>query len=83
MLRVAGIINETVNVRYDSVHAAIMILNNVDTIITNDLDDWHRLAKFYEVLARKILSEGFRTSCPKIEVVSPQHYHSWLSTLTS
>jgi len=31
-----------VDVRYDAVHAALMILNDVPAVITNDLDDWER-----------------------------------------
>ena len=41
----AAIINEVVNVRYDSVHAALVILNDIPTVITNDLDDWIRISR--------------------------------------
>jgi predicted nucleic acid-binding protein len=33
------------NVTYDSLHAALVAQNNVDTVVTEDIDDWSRILK--------------------------------------
>ena len=44
-IRLAAIINEVVNVRYDSIHASLMLLNSIPVVVTNDLDDWRKISQ--------------------------------------
>lgn len=44
-LTLALLINEVVNIRYDAVHAAVMMLNDIPVIITNDTDNWLKLSR--------------------------------------
>jgi len=39
ILSIAGLINTIVNIRYDAIHLALMMVNGIDLIITNDLDE--------------------------------------------
>lgn len=80
VLRLAGIIDEVVNIRYDAIHAAIMMLNDIFTVITNDIDDWNRLKdRFGEVLT-KVREEGYDITVNRMEVVTPDSYEKWTKT---
>ena len=39
VLNLASVINQVVNVKYDSIHAAIVMLNKIPVVVTNDLDN--------------------------------------------
>ena len=77
VLNLALIINEVINIKYDAVHAAIMILNDIPVIITNNVDDWLRLSRNYRQLMEKLTDEGYHVSLDRIEVVTPQYYSKW------
>lgn len=47
VVQLASLINDIVNIKYDSIHAAIMILNDIPVIISNDTDDWLKLINNY------------------------------------
>ena len=81
-VRLAAIINEVVNIKYDSIHASLMLLNNVPTIITNDLDDWHKVSRNLDKILEKIKGEGYTTMVNKLQVISPKEYEEWRKTLT-
>lgn len=38
-------LSEDSKTTYDSIHAAVMMRNNINIIVTEDLRDWHRIAK--------------------------------------
>ena len=59
VLQDAAKITQQSGVRYDSIHAACMCRNSLDTIITEDVTDWKRIKNFqivrpleYEKLAK-------------------------------
>ncbi len=81
ILHMASLINETVNIGYDSIHAAIMAANKVPTIITNDLDDWLKLASKYHRVREALRKEGYAVDLESLEIVSPDTYDDWIGTM--
>jgi len=81
ILNLASIINETTNIKYDAVHAAVMMLNDIPVIITNDVDDWLRLSRSYQQLLNRIISEGYQVNFNRIDVITPQDYTKWYEGL--
>lgn len=81
VLGLASLINEEVNVGYDAVHAAIMMLNSVPVILTNDIDDWLKLAKQYSRVSERAKQEGYDIRLEKLEGVTPKEYSTWIKTL--
>jgi len=81
VLGLASLINEEVNVGYDAVHAAIMMLNSVPVILTNDVDDWLKLSKQYSRVSKRAKQEGYDIRLEKLEVVAPKRYSTWIKTL--
>ena len=77
VLDFAGFINEKLNIRYDAVHAAVMLLNGISTIITNDVDDWGKFQKGFKKLLDLLKEKGFPVMPPSFEVVTPEGYVSW------
>ncbi len=80
-IRLASMINEEVNVKYDAVHAALMLLNNIPVVITNDVDDWERISKNFAKIVDKAKREGYLISIDKIEVVTPYNYKKWKNAM--
>ena len=80
VLNVAGLINTVVNVRYDAIHLALMLLNDTDTIITNDLDDWVRLSQNFDKIRKKLSAENYEVKIRRINVISSQQYREKLSS---
>ena len=83
IVRLATIINEVVNVRYDSIHASLILLNEIPVIITNDLSDWHKISKNLNKILERIGEEGYTTSVNKLQVVSPKEYREWRKATTN
>ncbi|RLE94816.1 MAG: hypothetical protein DRN04_01860 [Thermoprotei archaeon] len=79
VLTLAATINEVVNIKYDAVHAAITMLNNIPVVITNDRDDWLKLAENFDKVLSKVSEEGYRVSLKDIKIVTPNLYLMWLS----
>ena len=77
VLRFASIINEVANIRYDAVHAAVMLLNGISTIVTNDVDDWNCLKSHFNYVLARVKREGYDLSVNEIEVVTPDSYEKW------
>ncbi|MCD6490712.1 MAG: type II toxin-antitoxin system VapC family toxin [Candidatus Njordarchaeia archaeon] len=46
-------IAQITGVTYDSIHVAIMMKNNVNMVITEDLDDWLKIGDAWRVLSKK------------------------------
>ena len=78
-IKLACLINEIVNVRYDSVHLALMLLNQVETVITNDVDDWRRAAEGIGDVKDRARQEGFNVAFGGLHVVTPSTYAAWKS----
>jgi len=76
-VKLACLTNEVVGLRYDSVHLALMLLNSVETIITNDVDDWRRAAMRIEDVKKRAELEGFELAFGKLYVVTPDTYAAW------
>ena len=81
-IRLAAIINEVVNVRYDSIHVSLMLLSGIPVIITNDLDDWYKVSKNLDRILEKMREEGYTTTVNKLQVISPKEYREWRKTIT-
>ncbi len=79
VIRLASIVNELVNIRYDSIHVALVLLNNVPVVITNDLDDWLRVSKNMHRIVEKMHEEGYTTMINELQVVPPKKYLEWRS----
>ena len=82
IVRLAAIINEVVNVRYDSIHASLMLLNEIPVIITNDLSNWRKISKNLDKILEKMEKEGYTASINKLQVVSPKEYEGWRKAMT-
>ncbi len=78
VIHLASIINEVVNMKYDSIHAAIMILNNISTVISNDEDDWLKLVNNYEAIRETIENETYIRTPRKLTLITPNEYRKWL-----
>ncbi len=83
VIRLAAIINEIVNVRYDSIHASLILLNNIPIIITNDLDDWRRISRNINRILEVMRKEGYTTTISKLEVIPPRKYKEWKKSTLS
>jgi len=77
ILSLASIINEVVNVGYDAIHAALMILNEIPIIITNDKDDWFKLARNFNQIRKAIEGEGYEIGLNEMKVITPDNYLEW------
>ncbi|MHA1593503.1 MAG: type II toxin-antitoxin system VapC family toxin [Candidatus Baldrarchaeia archaeon] len=79
VIRASAIINEVTRIRYDSVHAALMLLNDIAAVITNDEDDWRKLKQNLDEVKKRFLEEGFITNVRELEVITPANYKEWRS----
>ena len=59
VLNLASVINQVVNVKNDSIHTAIVMLNKIPVVVTNDLDNWLKLSENYSLVLKKAREEGF------------------------
>jgi len=59
-LQLSALINTVVNIGYDSIHAAVMILNGIDSIVTNDIDDWKRFEENYDRIKKMLLDMNLK-----------------------
>lgn len=80
-VKAATIINRLTGVKYDSIHAALMFLNNIDTVITNDEKDWKQISS----KAHEILDEfevyGLESEISRIHVVTTNTYKKWVENM--
>jgi len=83
VLDLAATINEVVNIRYDAVHAALLMLNNIPVIVTNDIDDWLKLSKNFDKVLLKVAREGYKIDLKKVNVVTPSDYSTWIKNNSS
>lgn len=74
ILNMAGLINTVVNVSYDAVHLALMIFSNIDTVITNDLDDWVKISKNFSKIKKRLVNENYEVSIREIKIIPPKQY---------
>ncbi len=77
VIRLSAIINEVANTRYDSVHAALVLLNHIPVVITNDLDDWYKISKRIHEIVEEARRERYETIINELQIVSPETYHEW------
>jgi len=73
-ISLAGIINTVSNMGYDAVHLAVIILNGIETVITNDLKDWVQASKNFQNIKNKIEKQGFEVKQSELRVLSPRSY---------
>ncbi len=83
VLRAAAAINEIVNVRYDAIHAALMLLNGVEVAVTNDLDDWTRMARRLPDIAAALEEAGLEATAKGLAVISPTSFPRPVATSNS
>jgi len=81
VIKLALVINEEVNVKYDAVHAALMMLSGIPVVITSDLDDWKKISRNFTKMVNKALEEGYVISIDKIEVITPYNYKKWKNNI--
>jgi len=81
IIDLSSIVNEVINVRYDAIHVALMMLHNVPVIITNDTDDWLKIAQNYDNIRKKAIEEGYKVNLPRVHVVTPEYYPKWYKNL--
>ncbi len=77
VIRLASIVNEVVNIRYDSIHASLVLLNGVPVVITNDLSDWRKVSRNLSKILARMEEEGYVTTVKELRVVSPKEYRVW------
>lgn len=78
VLQLAALINTFTNIRYDSIHAAIMISNGVSNIITNDVDDWTLFKEKYVNLKKVIAQHGFEIKTSKFKIITADSYPAFI-----
>ncbi len=81
VVQLASLINDVVNIKYDSIHAAIMILNDIPVIISNDTDDWLKLIDNYGKVREYIEEKMYIKTPRKIELITPSDYSQWIMKL--
>jgi len=74
VLNIAGLVNTIVNVKYDAIHLALMLINDIDTVITNDLDDWLKISKNFNKITKKLREENYDIKMRRINIISPIDY---------
>ncbi|MEX0569270.1 MAG: type II toxin-antitoxin system VapC family toxin [Candidatus Njordarchaeota archaeon] len=77
ILRMASYIADIVNLRYDSIHLAIMIESSINKIITNDKDDWYKAKTSFKKIKEKLQKEGFEIKIDEIDVITTEEYRSF------
>jgi len=70
----ASLINTVINIGYDSIHASLILLNNVNSVITNDTDDWMKLKKNLPRLMIEARNQGFTVRAETLEILTPDTY---------
>jgi len=75
-VKLACLIDEVTGIGHDSLHLAIMLLNNVDTVITFDTDDWAKAVQSFDEIRSRVQREGIRLPFREIRVVTPSEYVS-------
>ncbi len=83
VVQLASLINDVVNIGYDSIHAAIMILNDIPLIISNDVDDWLKLINNYKKVRKYIEEKTYIKTPRSIELITPNDYSQWIMRLFS
>jgi len=73
-LLLASLISTVVNVGYDSIHASLILLYGVSSVITNDLDDWLKLKRNLNRITEEARRNGFYVKAEELEVVTPDTY---------
>ena len=81
VIHLASLINDIVNIKYDSIHAAIMILNDIPIIISNDTNDWLKLINNYERIKENIEEKVYIKTPRKITLITPNNYSKWITKL--
>ena len=79
-LLIASEINRVVNIRYNAIHAALMFLNNVDTVITNDLNDWLPISRNMGSISKALEMNGYSVGVKKVDAVDVESYGRWLAS---
>ena len=79
----AGAINEVVNIRYDGIHAAVMIMNDVNTIITNDTDNWKKLSTHFKEIIPIIIDKSLSFIGSQLNVITPKNYSKWKEAIVA
>ena len=51
-----------------------MLINNLDTIITNDLDDWLNISRNMHKISKSLREKGYEIEIKKINVIPPEKY---------
>jgi len=77
----AGAIIEVVNIRYDGIHAAVMLMNDVDTIITNDADTWKRFSNHFKDIIPIMADKSLSFTGSKLNVITPKNYSNWKTAI--
>lgn len=67
VFQIAREISKESQTSYDAIHAALMMKNNINTIITEDLNDWLRIKKIWTKVSKKI---GLETK--ELVIISPK-----------
>lgn len=76
VLKAAAIINSVVNLRYDSIHLALMILNKIPIIISNDMD-WKKAENNITEILEELNKEGFIIDSYSLKLITPKDYKNW------
>ena len=80
-IKIASIILQIINVKYDSIHLALMIENSIENIITNDTDDWFKIRDHFKDIVEKLEKNGFRIDLNEINVITPNNYEEFKNKL--
>jgi predicted nucleic acid-binding protein len=74
VLLIAAYLNMQVNLRYDAVHAALAIKNNIPNIITNDVDDFKRVKDNFNTIIESLKRVGIKLELDRINIITPDTY---------
>lgn len=77
-LKIASIINLEANIGYDSLHLASMMLNNIEIIISRDIDDWRKAVSRINSIIKRLQEEGFDLGGYELKLVTPEDYENWI-----
>jgi len=74
ILLIAAYMNMKVNVRYDAIHAALAIKNNIPNIITNDINHWKKISDNFNIIVGSLKRIGITTEMDGINIITPDTY---------
>jgi len=74
ILLIAAYLNMQVNLRYDAIHVALAIKNNIPNIITNDVNNFKKIKDNFNIIVESLKRIGIKIELDRIDIITPDTY---------